>query len=93
MKVITGNRLSDGAVVFFNSAGQWVPALEDAVRYADAEAGSALERAQAQVHEIADVYLIDVDDEGQLVGRETLRESIRRAGPTVRRDLGYQAGV
>jgi len=93
VKVITGNRLSDGLVVFLGNDGQWTPALERAANFVDDAAKTAFADAQLRVGEIADLYLIDVDDAGVLTGRETLRESIRKAGPTVRLDLGYQAGA
>ena len=53
---------------------------------------AALTAAQGRKTEIADAYLITVSEDGALSGRERLRETIRTAGPTVRLDLGYQAG-
>ena len=91
MKAITANRLEDGAVVYLDREGQWTARLEEAARY-DGDAGeAALAEAQVRVAEIADIYLIDLGGDGAPAGRATLRETIRRAGPTVRLDLGYQA--
>lgn len=91
MKAVTANRLDDGAVVYAAADGSWTADVAAAARYSDAEAAAALEAAQARVTEIADAYLFEVDETGALTGRETLRETIRKAGPTVRTDLGYQA--
>ncbi len=91
MKAVTANRLDDGAVVYFAGDKGWTSELSAAARFDDEAAKAALETAQARVKDIADAYLIDVDDKGAPAGRETLRETIRKSGPTVRLDLGYQA--
>ena len=93
MKIVTGNRLEDGAVVYLGCEDRWVPHLSAAARFGDDDAKSILASAQSRTKEIADTYLVDVDDDGALVGRETLRETIRKSGPTVRTDIGYQAGT
>ncbi|MFC2951683.1 DUF2849 domain-containing protein [Marinicaulis aureus] len=91
MKAVTGNRLDDGAVVYLADDDRWTADLTAAARFDDDDAKDVLAAAQARVKEIADAYLIDVSDAGAPTGRETLRETIRRSGPTVRLDLGYQA--
>jgi hypothetical protein len=91
MKAVTANRLDDGAVVYLAGDESWTSELSAAARFDDEAAKAALETAQARVEDIADAYLIDVDDQGAPAGRETLRETIRKSGPTVRLDLGYQA--
>lgn len=90
MKAITGNRLADGAVVYLAHDNSWTERLRDAAAFADDHAEPALAAARARVREIAGVYLIEIED-GRAAGREALRETIRAAGPTVRRDLGRQA--
>lgn len=91
MKAVTGNRLDDGTVVYLTDEDQWSVHLCAAARFADDDALDVLVAAQGRVSEIADAYLIDVSEGGDPVGRTTLRETIRKAGPTVRRDLGHQA--
>lgn len=91
MKAVTANRLDDGAVVYLAGDESWTSDLAAAARFDDDAAKPALETAQTRATEIADAYLIDVDDKGAPAGRETLRETIRKSGPTVRLDLGYQA--
>ena len=41
---------------------------------------------------MVDPYVMEVKPEGGVAGRETVRETIRALGPTVRPDLGRQAG-
>ena len=92
-QVLTANRLSDGEVVYLASNGAWVEGLAGAqVLNTPAEAETALatgqdaERNQLVVH----AYLFDVTPAQKPV---KMREIIRAAGPTVRRDLGKQAAV
>lgn len=91
MKAVTGNRLDDGVVVYLADDDRWTSDLASAARFEDGDAKDVLAAAQKRVKEIADAYLIEVDDSGAPAGRETLRETIRKSGPTVRLDLGYQA--
>ena len=91
MKAVTGNRLDDGAVVYLGDDDRWTTDLTAAARFESDDAKSVLAAAQARVTEITDAYLIEVDEAGAPAGRETLRETIRKSGPSVRLDLGYQA--
>ncbi len=90
MKAVTANRLSDGAVVWLGANGTLVDRFEAAALYTDETAPAALASVSAQETVVASAYLIDADASGP-TGREALRETIRRNGPTVRRDLGKQA--
>lgn len=92
MKAITGNRLSDGAVVYLAGNDQWATRLPEAALFEKGDASSVLGAVLSREAEIADAYLIEVSDGGELAGREALRETIRNSGPTVRGDLGLQAG-
>jgi hypothetical protein len=86
MKVITANRLSDGAVVYLAS-GDWkqgiigasVLSAQDAV-----EAGLAAAARAVANREIVDVAAIDVElDQARTPRPLRLRERIRAFGPTV----------
>lgn len=90
MKAITANRLSDGVVVYLGAGERFVERFDEAQFFADEEAASALERAAARGAMIAGAYLIEAAPTGP-VGREALRETIRKNGPTARKDLGKQA--
>ncbi len=92
MKAVTGNRLSDGAVVYLTNEDQWTEKFANAARFVTEDGPDVLAAAQTRSAEIADVYLIDIDEEGALSGRAVVRETIRTLGPSVRPDLGYQAG-
>jgi hypothetical protein len=91
-RIAIANRLLDGRVVYLGAAG-WSPQVEEAERAATDEAAEALlGRAKESFarNEVVDVYLIELDAAG--AKPRSLRERIRSQGPTVRSDLGYQAG-
>lgn len=90
MKAVTGNRLSDGRVVYLAPDDQWTERLSEAQLFADDDAAPVLAAAQSRVTEIASAYLIDAEAQGA-AGQKALRETIRATGPTVRSDLGKQA--
>lgn len=84
-KLITGNRLRDGAVVYFAGAGTWTPKIGNA-RLVDEPDGAAL-LAEAQAgpppHPAINPVLIEAVREGERVVPATLRERIRAFGPTI----------
>tara|TARA_R110002110_G_scaffold10251_7_gene50219 strand:+ start:1448 stop:1732 length:285 start_codon:yes stop_codon:yes gene_type:complete len=88
-KILTANRLDNGLVVYLGETG-WTADICLARRAPDDDTAAALDeqgRQAALRNEIADPYLIDIDDDTPV----RWRESIRANGPTVRPDLGYQA--
>jgi len=91
--VVTANRLLDGAVVYMAPEGRWTECLETA-QVADGDEGDALlaiaERAVAD-RLVVTPYLIDVETDALGIRPRHIKEVIRRAGPTVRTDLGKQA--
>lgn len=91
MKIVTANNLQDGAVVYLSDDDQWTQQLDHAARFEDGDADDVLAAGQSRIEEITDAYLVSVDQSGELTGRETLRETIRKSGPTVRCDLGHQS--
>ena len=91
MKAVTGNRLCDGAVVYLADDDRWTPNLSKAARFEDGDAEAVLAAAKTRVTEIAEAYLIDVDETASPAGRQALRETIRKSGPTVRPDLRCQS--
>lgn len=92
MKAVTANRLSDGAVIYLGQGGLLVEGFNQARLFNEDEAADALARLLQQKTIVASAYLIDAEESGP-AGREALRETIRKSGPTVRRDLGKQAEV
>lgn len=95
LQVVTANRLDDGLVVFLTADGGWSESIDQA-RVADGkEAGNAL-LAEASVPEldiiIVGPYLIEVEQQDGGLVPTKYREILRTKGPSVRQDLGYQAG-
>jgi hypothetical protein len=92
--VITANRLADGVVVFQSADRSWSEDFNRAAVLADAQAtAEALARAREDEASnlIVDAYAVPVDERNGHFAPKALREAIRAAGPTIRRDLGKQA--
>lgn len=86
LKSITANDLMSGAVVYFTAAGQWTEDLAQAAVAEGDRALALLERATADEANVVGPYLMDVAAGAAVpspAGRARLRETIRRAGPTI----------
>jgi hypothetical protein len=90
VKILTANRLSDGAVVYLTAAGAWTRSFDEAERLEPEAAKAALAAAQAQPQQFVAPYLVEIDG-GEIERRERLRESIRAAGPTVGHSRNWRA--
>jgi hypothetical protein len=94
-QVLTANRLRDGDVVYWRE-GAWIETFVTAQVFdAKDAADAALVRAGADVKArlVVAPYLFPVKIvDGKLRATEE-REIVRSEGPSVRRDLGKQAGV
>jgi hypothetical protein len=92
--VITANRLADGIVVFQAADEDWTEDFNRAAVRAD-EPSTAAALARAKEDEsrnlVVDPYAVPVEERNGHVAPKALREAIRAAGPTTRRDLGKQA--
>jgi hypothetical protein len=94
MKILAANRLLDGEAVWFSAELGWARNIAQADIASDKDAVERLDAAGKlgkQKNEIVDPELIDVEIVDGAVRPLRLRERIRAAGPTVRRDLGKQA--
>ncbi|MBO0345777.1 DUF2849 domain-containing protein [Roseibium limicola] len=94
MKVITGNRLLDGEVVWMGENGSWVELLSLAkILHEKNDVADAMALAKKSLDEqvMVDAYEIDVKEEDGRVVPVRLRELIRAAGPTTHPHLGKQA--
>jgi hypothetical protein len=85
-KVVTANRLRDGAVVFLTESGDWSLAIDDgAVARDDARAAALLEigaeAAAAQI--VVAPYLVEVEADGRAIVPLSWRERIRAFGPSI----------
>ncbi len=88
-KILTANRLTDGLAIYLGQDG-WSGDIDAARKAHDDDEAAVLDYQGKQAavrNEVADPYLIDLDDDGPARWREIIRAN----GPTVRRDLGYQA--
>jgi hypothetical protein len=95
-QVLTANRLSDGAVVYFTDSGTWTEWIGGSRIARDAKAGESLlvDGMNASSGQVADApYLIDVTADGRDVRPLRYRERIRAFGPSVHPDFGKQPAI
>ncbi|WP_448585663.1 DUF2849 domain-containing protein [Thermaurantiacus sp.] len=86
MKLLTGNRLETGEVVWWAGDG-WTTRIEAAVGLEGAEAEQLLEAWRAK-ERINDLALVEAERRADGGWRPAhIRERIRSFGPTVRADL------
>jgi sulfite reductase (NADPH) hemoprotein beta-component len=91
MKALTANRLSDGEVVFW-AQGAWVERFGEAEAIEDDSRAETVEAlARAQVTQIVDPYLIDIQPVADGFAPISYRERVRALGPTNKPDHGKQA--
>ncbi len=84
MKILTGNDLKSGAVIWWDGSG-WSLHVEDAVDAGEqADAILATEQAARRVNA---AYAIDGERKNGTVRPAHIKERIRALGPTVRMDL------
>ncbi|MDB2432182.1 DUF2849 domain-containing protein [Alphaproteobacteria bacterium] len=95
-QAVTANRLSDGEVVYWSDDNRWVERFTKAEIADGADAADALLArampADFEAH-VLEPYLFEVLEDGSFYKPASVRETIRAAGPTVRLDLGKQAGA
>jgi hypothetical protein len=82
LKLITANDLFDGDVVYRTKNGGWTGVIARAALYEGADALTALELAGQDEGRVVGPYLMDADEGRNPSGRGTLRETIRRDGPS-----------
>jgi hypothetical protein len=93
MQIVTGNRLRDGAVIYFAGAGDWTPSIDKALVAEDDHANALLAEAQIGAPPLPAIgsVLIEVTREGDHLRPVSLRERIRAAGPTTGPMTGHTA--
>ncbi len=84
-KLVTGNRLHDGKVIYFAGAGSWTPTIAEARLVEERDGAALLAEAQAgpPPHPAVAPTLIEATRDGERVVPMTLRERIRASGPTI----------
>lgn len=94
-QVVIANRLRDGIVVFLGTEHLWVEQLSECSPAENKTEEEELLRqgeAAAARQEIVDPNLIEVERRDGALHAVKMREAMRTRGPTVREDLGKQAG-
>ena len=90
--VVTGNRLTDGAVIYRTGAGGWTTELAAAAVVTTSEAAMALlAAARADLVRVVDLYVAPVALTDGQPRPGNLRERIRAAGPTIRLPVQAEA--
>lgn len=91
-KVVTAWLSATGRVVYLTKDRNWSEDLGEAEVLTGAGAADILAWAATDQTRVADPYFMQVTPDGQVAGRETIRETIRARGPTTHLHFGKQAG-
>jgi len=82
-KAITAWNTLTGEVVYRTAAGGWSTDPASLGVFTGDAAETHLAEALADEATVTDPYFMEVAADGAIIGRETLRETIRATGPTV----------
>jgi hypothetical protein len=86
MKMLTGNDLASGDVIWWTGAG-WSRKIEDAVDAGDA--GESILAAEEDARRVNASYIVEAENGIPL----HIKDRVRAAGPTVRTDLGVNPAI
>ena len=94
-RIVTANRLGDGAVVYLAPEGRWCVSVAGALVAPHDALEPLLAMAERGVRDrlVVSPYAIGVEQAAGLLRPSHIKEVIRATGPTVRRDLGKQAAA
>lgn len=81
-KAVTAWETTTGDVIWMRSDHSWTKDAGQIGAFTDDAAEAALAAALADEANVTDPYFMQVTEDGQIEGRETLREQIRARGPT-----------
>ena len=84
MKLLTGNDLASGDVIWWAGSG-WSRHVEEACDVADQ--GEAIARAEEGVQRVTGAYVIDATMTAEGPRPAHIKDRVRALGPTVRPDL------
>ncbi|WP_408590471.1 DUF2849 domain-containing protein [Novosphingobium sp.] len=87
MKILTGNDLPSGDVIWWTGEG-WSRHVDDAIEVGD-EAQALIAREDA-ARRVNGAYVIEATRDGGSVRPAHIKERIRALGPTVRLDLSLK---
>lgn len=90
-KIVTAWNVLTGRTVYRNANGLWSEDIREAEILSGEAADRTLDIAKGEEQRILDPYLMEVSENGEVSGRETLRETIRARGPTTHPQFGKLA--
>lgn len=94
-QIFNANDILSGRVVYLTKDGGWSEQIADAVTFETPEDEARLKQiaeAAFEARQVVDVVPIDVSVENGSIRPLVYRERVRAQGPSVRTDLGKQAG-
>ena len=94
-QIFNANDILSGRVVYLTKDGGWSERIADAVTFDTPEDEARLKQvaeAAFEARRVVDVVPIDVSVENGSIRPLVYRERLRAEGPSVRTDLGKQAG-
>lgn len=94
-QIFNANDILSGRVVYLTKDGGWSEQIADAVTFETPEDEARLKQiaeAAFEARQVVDVVPIDVSVESGSIRPLVYRERVRAQGPSVRTDLGKQAG-
>ncbi len=89
MKLLTGNDLASGDVIWWTGAG-WSRKVEDAVDAGDS--GAAILAVEEDARRVNASYIIEATTTAEGPRPAHIKDRVRALGPTVRLDLGLKPG-
>ena len=87
MKILTGNDLKSGAVIWWTGS-DWSRHVADAADVSDH--GEAIAAAENAARRVVSPYVVDGEKTAEGVRPAHIKERIRALGPTVRLDLSLK---
>lgn len=87
MKLLTGNDLASGDVVWWTGTG-WSRDVKDAVDAGDT--GETVLAAEEAARRVNASYIVDAGEDGLPLH---IKDRVRAAGPSVRKDLGINPDI
>lgn len=86
MKILTGNDLASGDVIWWAGSAGWSRHVADAVDVGDN--GDALGQTEEAARRVISAYVIAAEHSDGRIRPAHIKDRIRAVGPTVRLDLG-----
>ena len=95
VQIFNANDILSGRVVYLTKEGGWSEQIDDAVTFETPEDEARLKQiadAAFEARRVVDVVPIEVSVANGAIRPCVYRERVRAQGPSVRTDLGKQAG-